>query len=508
MAAGTDFSTGTIITSTWLNQVNLAIQESMAQFYSDIVGDGVTDDGTALLVLFNLCVTNGWECQLDGNKTYAVDANQFTLPAGLKLRTNGAVFKTTFTTTSNTVWCTVSDDSTIDEINIEVSTGVRRDRCLSVTGDNIRINKISVSSTDQQTCEESNDFGVRILGNNITIGSIVVSNYNRSVALYQSTEVDVLSLDLSSYVLGLYIFESSDYKINRAHIYTASPDATYDAGHNGVLISNDTADASHNGTLCDFHIEDAGEHGIRIGGALTQSDIRIVRPHIKNPGGCGIKILGTNAITPTDRNGTVTIDSPIIEDCGSGVLTDNMSGLSIMHIDRCTITNPIVRKIDKTYSSYAACRIVATNEVQITNVDFQDAQFHGLFLDGSESGDNNSNFSCSGGLIKSNGDDGINIAAGANTITRFNISDVQCDSNVGKGFNIAAGVGTITDSFLRVKCSNNTEGIGACDSTGVTLAGNGVPGATALSGITATNGSLWQDGTTLNYRKAGSWTAL
>jgi len=470
------------------------------------VGDGSTDDETAILAGITASVTLGVPVVFDGTKTYVVDATSWTITAGARLRTNGCTFKNPTTNTSNTVWLTVGDGCVIDELNIDMPTGVRRDRLLTIGAD-CKVGDITVTTTDVQATD-SLDFAVRVLGDRTQVGVIKVTSYDHPVTIYQSDNVRVKGVDLTGYVRGLYIFECADLHVGRSHIRTASANASFTSGHNGVLISNDTTGASHDITLEDHHIEDSGEHGMRIGGALTQSDIWIVRPHVKGVGGCGIKILGTDSITPTDRNGTIYLVDAIIEDCGTTALGSNEVGLLIMHVDRVRITNPLVRKIDNTYSSYACLRAVATADLAVVNPHFADAETDGIWLDGAESGDDNDRFSLSGGICRANGQDGVRIAAGANTVRRFNIDGLALDSNGRYGFNIAAGAGSITDSLLKVKTHNNTTGAGACDTAAVFMDVFGAPGGTAISGISAGNGSTWHDQTNFNAMKAGTWTAL
>lgn len=470
------------------------------------VGDGTTDDEVAVLAAITRGVALGREIHFDGAKTYSIDTNSWTVTAGAKLVTNGCAFKCPFTTTSNTVWMTVGDGCVIDELNLTIPTAVRRDRLLSLGADCV-VGDITVTTTDVQATD-SLDFAVRVFGGRTSVGVIKVTNYDHPVTVYQADNCRIRGLDLTGYVRGFYTFECADLHVGRSHIRTASANASYTSGHNGVLISSDTLGACHDVTLEDFHIEDCGEHGIRIGGVETQENIFIVRPRIKGAGGCGIKILGTDSITPTDRNGTAYLIDPVCEDIGTGTLNENKCGILVMHADRVRVINPIVRSVDNTYSSYACLRVVATADCSVINPYFEDAQIDGIWLDGAESGDDNDRFTVFGGVCRANGQDGFRVAAGANTVRRFNVDGLALDSNARYGFNIAAGGGSITDSLLKVKVHNNTSGAGACDSSAVFMDVFGLPGATAISGITAGNGSTWHDQTTLNYRKAGAWVAL
>lgn len=506
----TTFVSGTVIASSWLNDVNDFIYEKVVHVSQyGAVGDGITDDYPAIAAAMAVAVSRGVELYFDGTKTYSINILNWTITSGSRFRTNGAEFICPYTTTSNTVWLSVDSNCRIDELNITIPTGIRRDRCLSIGADCV-VGQIKVVSTDVQLTEDSDDFGVRLNGDNTSVGVIYVTNYDRAVIVRQAADCHITGVQITGYVRGLYILESPGLYVGKSHIQTASVNALYDAGHNGVIVSCDVAGESHDITLEDFFVEDAGEHGIRIGGELTQQNIWIVRPNVARPGGSGIKVLGTDAVTPTDRNGTIFLVDPVCEDVGAnGALASNKCGILIMHADRVRVTNPVVRSVTHTSSSYACLRVVATADLSVVNPYFEDAEIDGIWLDGSEAGDDNDRFTVIGGICRGNGQDGLRIACGANTVRRFNIDGLALDSNARYGFNIAiGGAGSLTDSVLKVKTFSNTSGAGACDTAAVFMDVFGLPGSTPISGITAGNGSTWHDQTTLNYRKAGSWVAL
>ncbi len=497
-------STGSVATTVhgWIERQAVSLLDFGA------IGDG-SDESTKISNAINAAIALGVPLVCEGTKTYTLGTSFLTIAAGLRLITNGCTFSSTFTTTSNTVWLTLGDNCVIDELRISIPTGVRRDRVISI-GSGCQIGFLQVSSVDQQATAESNDFAVRVLSaSNVRIGEVRVTNYDRAVTIQTCTDVEIEKLNLTSYVRGLYILDSSDVKVNRAHMRTASANALYTPGHNGVLISCDTVGATHDITLSDFHIEDVGEHGVRVGGPEIIKSVYLVRTHVKTAGGCGIKLLGTDSGTPTNRNETIFIIDPVIEDCGSGVLTSNMCGIVVLYADAVKVTNPTIRKVSKTYSSYAGIRFAGCDDLSITNPGISDAQFDGIFIDGSMTSGDVARLRITGGVSRSNGQDGLRLPGGTNTYRRFNIDGLALDTNGRYGFNLAAGGGaTFVDCLLKVKTYSNTSGAGACDTAAVFMDVFGLPGATAIAGITAGNGSVWHDQTTLNYRKAGAWVAL
>lgn len=468
------------------------------------VGDGSTDDATAFVNALAQSAALGLPLVLDGAKTYAIGALTLVVSDGTAILGNGATLLCS-STTSNTPWMQAGDNVTIDRLNASVPTGVQRNRGVTV-GSNCEINRLSIESADQQA-NDADSFAFRMLGDRSVARGLRVQNYDRAIRV-QGVGNELSGLEVESYMLGLYLVDASHTKAS-GHIHTASPNASLTEGHNGVLVSCETVGTSHDNVLEDLVVENSGEHGFRVGGPFPQWNTHLVRPVARKTGGSGIKILGTNAITPTDRNYVVYLDNPVCEDIGSGTLGENESGILVMHVDGVVIANPKVRKRDNTYSSYACLRVVATTDVSVINPQFEDAQIDAVWLDGSESGDDNDRFTLTGGYGRGCGQDGFRVAAGANTVRRFNVDGYSADSNGRYAFNIAiGGSGALTDSVLKIKAHNNASGAGACDSAAVFMDVWGSPGATPISGITAGNGSTWHDGTTVNIRKAGAWVAL
>lgn len=487
--------------------VSRTLQDKAREFVTaedyGALGDGSSSDDTPLLNAANAAVAAGRKLVLNGTKTYAV-GTQVSFPAGLKLVTNGAVFHDVNGTAGNSPLLLFAANTEFDILNITVPTGVLRQRAVVLTGNNIQAGPISITYTDQQTTDDNNDASVRIVSaSNSRFGRISVVNHDRPVLSDGCSNTTVDGLDISSYVRGFYTNNCTNFKIGRSYLRTASPNASYTAGHVGALISGSSTDSSRNVTLEDWTVEDAGEHGFRVGGPEQQSNIYLVRPRTKNCGGSGIKILGTDSGTPTARNKRIYITDPVIEDCGVGELTSNMCGILAMYCDGLYITNPTIRKQSKLQSGHTGIRLVNVSDVHITEPDVGDATFDGIWVDGSL-GDIN-RLSITGGITRNNGRDGFRVTTGGvATFRRFNIDGLAADTNTGIGCNIAIGAGGVTDSLFRMKLHSNTGGAAGCDNAAITLHMNGAQGATSLSGITAAEGSTWKDNL-LYTRQGAKW---
>lgn len=469
-----------------------------------VVGNGVTDDSTSILNAANAAVAAGRALQLNGSKTYAVSS--LSLPAGLRLLTNGATFRDVAGTAGNSPLIIVNSLCRVDELNVDVPTGVTRDRVVVITGTRPQVDGyIRVVSVDQQANTSDNDDAcVRVSSaTSPRIGGIYATNYDQPFQFLSSSDVRVGKVDAASYARGMQVEDCTKLKIRRGSFATTSPNASYTPGHVGVLLSSSVDDASRNIKLLDFVIEDSGEHGIRVAGPGQISNVHLVRPSIKNAGGSGIKVLGTDSGAPTARNKRIYITNPIIEDCGSGGLTSNMCGILVMYADEVHITNPIVRKQSKLQSGHTGVRFVACSDVHVTEPEVADATFDGIWLDGAL-GDLE-RIAINGGISRNNGRDGFRLSAGTNTMRRIHVDGLACDGNTGLGMNIAVGGGSMVASLFRMKLYGNTGGSGACDHTGAVLDITGTVGAiTPLSGITASEGSTWRDTGGLLYTRTGN----
>lgn len=478
----------------------------------DLVGDG-SDESSKLLNAMNRAVSRGVPLELDGTKTFTINT-EMTFPAGLRMRTNGATFTTDLNTTADTYLITIGDGTVIDELNVSIPNLTRRrDRCVLLDGDDIHVGKIALNSDAQQANTASADGALQILtGARNWVGLIRVTNWDRAVVIGATSKTTIGRIEVSSYVRGVYLYDNTDLHIQSGKVSTASVNASGTAGHNGVLMGCNSTDAQRDVCIENFVVEDAAEHGWRVGGPEQQSKLRFSNCSAYNCGGNGFKVLGTDAGVPTAMNRDITIDNFIAEDCGkdAGLAANNRSGMLLKFCRDVQVSSPIVRKRNQAYSAQYGITLDGVDFVQINSPLLGDAQFDGLYL---FSGDGDCDYvQVNGGLAYANGRYGIQVYVSTGlTCRRPTIDGLSLDSNVGNGFNVeTAGTGVIVNGVLRARCVSNA-GAGACNSSNVVLqvsSSNAEVVATPLAGITARNGSWFDDGLTLNIRKAGAWAAL
>lgn len=472
------------------------------------VGDGTTNDYTAIAAAITKGVARGVPVVFDGTKTYSVDVASWSVPAGAVLQMNGATIKCATTSTGNTVWLTVNARCKIDDLKISVPTGVRRDRCVLITGDDWMVPRVTITSVDQQANSEADDAALQVnAGARSWLGLCRVSNYDRPYIVATTDQATIGRLDATSYVRGLYAYDNENLLVMAGHIRTASPNASATPGHNGVLLGCTATDAQHDCTFRDFVVEDSGEHGWRQGGPEQQSNMKYINCSAKNVGGCGFKCLGTDAGIPTATNKNLTLEGFIAEDCGkdASLSAANRAAILIKFVQGVQVTTPIVRKKNQTYSAQYGMVIDACTDINVVGHILNDAQFDGLLAWASDGDIQYLNVN--GGTMRANGRHGLYLLVDTGkTIARPVIDGVNLDGNVGNAFRVNVS-GTLSGGFLRTKSTGNA-GSGQCNSTNITLqmVTNGTEVlATPLSGISGRNGSTADDGTNLSLLKAGTW---
>ena len=501
-----------------------AVARTLANRFADVVnvkdfgavGDGVADDYQAIFDAATVASSTGASLLFDGSKTYlfglSLGTEQIIFPANLKIQTNGSTFVAAYNTTSNNYAIQIQGNSFVDELNVTIPTGVRRDRSVCATGSNISIEKITVTSVNLQATAENNDAGVTIkTGSIIDIGTINVTNYNRAVIIENTISSRISAINITNYLRGIWMFDNIDLTIGQTSIKTRSPAASNIAGHNGILMSCNTTNAQRNVTINNAVVEDSGEHGIRVGGDAQQINITFNNPKVYNAGNCGIKLLGTDTTAPTSKNRNIIINSPIIEDCGTSTSAGtNRAGILIEHIIGCQVIAPIIKTRSNATSVVYGISINASSFVNITNPIIEKAQLDGILIDNRTVSSNNEHITVDGGQIVDCGQDGIRVLTQdtfSNNYVIFNGTNLVSNTNFGFS-NTVVGSGNPTQIVFKVQTQSNTAGMGSSNTIRTTLQGIGVVGATPLAGISAANGSSWNDGVTLNIRKAGAWVAL
>jgi hypothetical protein len=345
---------GTPINATRLNGMEADIAAAKDRVFNvkdyGALCDGTTDDNAAVLAAATAAVAYGAPLFLPAGKTIGL-ASLLTLPAGLVLYTNGAKFKGLVENANFLI--SISSNTTIHGcLWVETVTGGTNVRGVSVNASvNVTIDALRVEAPAAGAgVGDPYDCALAVTGasDNINIRTITVKNFDYPVKFDGSSRIRVGALDISAYVRGLYINDTTDMVVQYGLIRTASPNALANPGHNGVLMSALANDSTTDIHLNNINVKDAGEHGFRIGGDKRVKRVWFRDCSAVNVGQAGFKVLG-GQIADNNYHENIFFDNCIVEDAGQ--TAGNAAGFQLEFVRGVMVNSPIVRKNSKTYSA-------------------------------------------------------------------------------------------------------------------------------------------------------------
>ena len=526
------------------------------------VGAGGVSDDAAFASAAAAASARGVPLVCSGTKTYTFTGTTWTLPTGLVLYTNGAVFQFTQNVTSSDPAISGVGPIRMDDLYVRIPSGVVRRLGVYLTGDNVTTGRITVAADDKQAQgSNSEDYAVKLAsGARFEVAKIVVTNFNRAVVTEYTTDSKIGGLDVTNYLRGYYGKGDTNLYIGKSNIKGRSPDATNSPGHNGVLLGNA---GGTNNTFEDFTVEDAAEEGIRIAGG-PQRNVHLVRPRVRNADANGIKVLGTSNTTPVLANyqQALFITNPIVEDCGYNGGSDDRNGILIQRSTGVQVSNPIVRRraAETTAGSFVPTRVYkivsvgttdftaigasantvgtvftatgagsgtgtaisfaavngilisGSSDVTITGPIIQNTQWSGIRIMGTVgTAADVSNVNIIGGMVSDCGQAGIRVTSTGATLSNIHITGIKSFNNGQMGADIG-GTGTFVNCVLNATIDGNAQQSVNVGSNEWTLDCYGYEAAgsspTSFASISAKDGSRWSNTVTLYIRKAGAWVAL
>lgn len=513
-----------------------------------LVGDG-SDETTKLQQLFN--AAQGKVLMLGYGKTYGIaTATGLSIPANTTLIANGSKFKR-LTARSGTLSdaeynISIGDDCNIDFLSVDAVGGISDIGGVIISGNRVRIGSIRITASTAGSGGLGSLWNAIRVGVNsgksydVHIGSIECTNWDRPIFVRNVERFSIGFVSVSTYCRGICFDNCGHGVLRGGFIRSLSPNATGTAGENGVLFDCTLAhNETHDIRIENVTVDGSGEHGFRIGAALTIKNIWHINCHAKNTGagntgtyppnnngGCGFKALGPTATYGSRHQNIHYIDCSVelinntsIANLAARGSFTNFAGFQLGKVYHGSIVNPQVRAsipdsgsyAVSGYSSFNGIEIIGCEQITITNPMIVKPYNSGIFIydftDGTyDYGAQNQSIAIVGGECDLPGVAGIEVNCSVITMRRINISGGYHSSGGAYSLRcVVSGTGALSNCFAElVSNSPTTESFNGCTAWQIHGRGNFI-GANACA-----NGSIYQDANagTLKYRKAGAWTSL
>lgn len=514
-----------------------------------LIGDGVTDETTALQNLFS--AAQGKTLMLGYNKTYAIATGTgLAIPANTTLIANGSKIKR-LTARNGAISdadynITIGDDCTIDKLEVQAVGGISDCGGVVVGGNRVRIGSIKITTGSAGSGGLGSLWNAVRVGTNagksfdVHIGSIECTDWDRPIFVRNLERFSIGFVSVTNYRRGLCFDNAAHGVVHGGYIRTLSPNGTGEAGDNGVLFDCSLAHGeTRDIRICNVTVEDSGEHAFRIGGTFNVRDIWHINCHSKNAGaanagvyppnnngGCGFKCLGATSIFGARHQNIHYIDCSV-EDINATSIANlsaragksNFAGFQLGKIFGGSVVNPIVfkRPADSgTYgetgnSCFNGIEIIGCQKITITNPQIQRPFNSGIYIydfsDGVNDYGQTDDIEIIGGHVNSPGVAGVEVDCSVITMRRISIQgSLQVNAGQYTMKVNKSGTGAFVNCWASMRSmSPSVESFNGL-STDWTITAQG----TEVGASACANGSTWQSTTagTLRVRKAGAWASL
>ena len=333
----------------------------------------------------------------EANKIYG-SGRTIILPEGSSLITQGSTFYKLFGS-ANPMFM-VQANVNADSINVSMRAGVNIDRALRISGSDVNLGSVYVESTvDSFTSSGTRAIEIESTDSttlrNINIDYLGTSRVACALLTRNVTHLTVRAGLTEYYRVAYYLRDTANSTFSDIICRYTAQSSDGSAGENAVLIEGSAPRLSSNLEFNRIVAEDSGEHGFRLGGGKTISDVTfnscIARRSgssikVGNPsstawhGGCGFKVLGST-VELYQKHINIYFNNCIVEDIdeqygtyptGHGLYNYAAFQIGVasnVHMNSCAVRATSAN----TYSCPIPVEIIASDRIYITNCAFRDA---------------------------------------------------------------------------------------------------------------------------------------
>lgn len=344
-----------------------------------VKGNGIADDTTAFHAAAAEAVKQGVPLVLRAGMTITISAYK-KLPDHLILHTNGAVFRQQTPMGRAPVIGLGASSTVVGGLRVQTLGGDACQGVLIADAPDCTVDSIDVrSETPGAGKGNIRDNGLRIINSpRFTADRVYVGNYDWAVWVDESPGFQIGWAEVSTYSLAVRIKGGcSQGRIHGGHVYKAGPNSAYLPGYNGLLMENQTA--SDDIRISNFTVDDAGEHGYRVSGFTTQTNIWFDHCMARGSGGSGFKVLGGDDNENGFRNRGITFNACTAID--SGTINRNCCGFLIQRADDVRLISPVVKKAKQTYSAVEGIRMSGVSHVTVVAPKILDTHKYAIHID-------------------------------------------------------------------------------------------------------------------------------
>jgi hypothetical protein len=355
--------------------VQAKLRETVSVKDFGAVGDGVTDDTTALTAFFTAIAGNNQpNGDIGDDSVYLF--SQLVIPTNVTIR-GKSVFRADSSLSGSVATITVQGTFNADTLHLTTAGTETNDNLIVFEGNDVIVQNLIVESD----VEFGGTGGIVCRGSNYEIGNLKTVFVPRPIQFQKSTSglgaqenIRLGSVDIYSYIRGIGMTNCNNWSIEYANMRIADSRAAKTPGHNGILIQS-----CQDFTIGEMYVADSGEHAFRIGGNTYGSDtarFSVNSITTRKTGGCAVKV---SPVPDTCYDGSFGIITAI--DTGRGVTTANNEPIRFTNANNIYVGSLVALASDYATSCHRVAILNSNTNITIDSIHAQNVSGRVINID-------------------------------------------------------------------------------------------------------------------------------